>query len=114
MLHLLHPCQPAFAPDGTRVAFTVEEAFTQPEVGRAARIWVAAADGSGAQRMTDGPRSDRRPAWSPDGRTLAFISDRDKAKVGAVHLLGPDGSISRIGDVLGSVRTCAGRQTARA
>ncbi len=103
MLQLLHPCQPAFAPDGTRVAFTVEEAFTQPEVGRAARIWVAAADGSGAQRMTDGPRSDRRPAWSPDGRTLAFISDRDKAKVGAVHLLAADGSISRIGEVLGSV-----------
>ncbi len=103
VLHLLHPCQPAFSPDGTRIAFTVEEAFSQPEAGTAARIWIAAADGSGAQRVTEGPRSDSRPAWSPDGRTLAFVSDRDKAKVGAVHVLAPDGSISRLGDVNGSV-----------
>ena len=103
LLDLEHPCQPAVSPDGTRVAFTVEQAYTLPEVGRSARIWVAAADGSGADRVSDGPRSDRLPVWSPDGRTLAFVSDREQAKVGAIHLLDPDGSIRRVGDVVGSV-----------
>ena len=103
LLDLQHPCQPAFSPDGSRVAFTVEDAFTLPEKGRAARVWVAAADGSGAQRMTEGPGSDRLPVWSPDGHTLAFVSDRAKVKVGVVHLLASDGSIRAIGDVKGSV-----------
>jgi dipeptidyl aminopeptidase/acylaminoacyl peptidase len=103
LLDLEHPCQPAVSPDGTRVAFTVEQAYTLPEVGRAARIWVAAADGSGADRVTDGPRSDRLPVWSPDGLMLAFVSDREQAKVGAIHLLDPDGSTRRLGQVAGSV-----------
>ena len=33
LLDLEHPCQPAVSPDGTRVAFTVEQAYTLPEVG---------------------------------------------------------------------------------
>ncbi|HEX3329262.1 MAG TPA: S9 family peptidase [Gaiellales bacterium] len=87
LLDLLHPSQPAFSPDGTRVAFSVGESFSRPDEGVSSRIWTAAADGSGARQATDGPRSDTTPRWSPDGRTLAFLADRDSAGRAAVHLL---------------------------
>jgi acylaminoacyl-peptidase len=58
------------------VAFTV----TQPAVGKdgyRTSIWSVPVDGSApARRLTMGPRVDRHPRFSPDGRTLAFLSDR--------------------------------------
>jgi dipeptidyl aminopeptidase/acylaminoacyl peptidase len=37
---------------------------------------VADVDAGTFREVTRGPNSDRLPAWSPDGRTLAFLSDR--------------------------------------
>ena len=35
------------------------------------------ADGSGVSRLTTNPAVDAFPAWSPDGRRIAFASGRD-------------------------------------
>ncbi len=35
-------------------------------------------DDGEARQLTYGPRSDTTPRWSPDGQTLAFLSDREK------------------------------------
>ena len=103
LLDLLHPSQPAFSPDGARVAFSVQEAFSRPDEGVLSRIWIAQADGSGARQATRGPRADTSPRWSPDGRTLAFLSDRDHAGRAAVHLLDDDAGEARpIGSLEGS------------
>jgi TolB protein len=48
-------------------------------------IVVMNADGSGRENLTEGPDDDTDPAWSPDGRTLAFVRD------GAVYLIRADG-----------------------
>ncbi|MDI3340033.1 MAG: S9 family peptidase [Sphaerobacter sp.] len=67
---------PQIAPDGQRVAYVVTEVDLEEKCYRSA-IWVATADGSERVRFTAGQRKDTSPRWSPDGRRLAFLSDRD-------------------------------------
>jgi TolB protein len=47
------------------------------QAGSADRIFAISGDGSGLVRLTDGPRGDAAPDWSPDGRTIVFQSGRD-------------------------------------
>ena len=70
------PFDPRLSPDGRLVAFNVKRTAVGRDGYRYA-IWLASTDGSTpARQVTIGSRADRRPRFSPDGRTLAFISDR--------------------------------------
>ncbi len=67
---------PAISPDGAWVAFTVT-AFSHEENKGNSDLWLVAADDSAApRRLTWNEGSDSKPAWSPDGRFLAFVSKR--------------------------------------
>jgi TolB protein len=61
----------AWSPDGQRIAHTTRE-----RSGRT-RIWVTDVDTGERTPLTDGASRDEMPTWSPDGRYLAFVSDRD-------------------------------------
>jgi len=65
----------AFAPDGSRLAFVV----TEPPRGetRERHVWMLDVDTSRTRQITYSAKSERGPRWSPDGSTLAFISDRE-------------------------------------
>jgi Tol biopolymer transport system component/N-acetylneuraminic acid mutarotase len=62
--------EPAFSPDGTRIAFASNR-------DRNFEIYVMNADGSGQVRLTSAPRADSVPSWSPDGQKIVFQSQRD-------------------------------------
>jgi Tol biopolymer transport system component len=61
---------PAWSPDGSRIAFQSQNGAAQYD------IWVMDADGQNAAALTQDVNEDRNPAWSPDGTTIAFDSDR--------------------------------------
>ncbi|MGZ4149766.1 MAG: prolyl oligopeptidase family serine peptidase [Actinomycetota bacterium] len=66
---------PVPSPDGSQVAF-VGQVLEALEGAPHGRICLAAADGSGWRRITNGPNTDDGPRWSPDGSRLTFRSDR--------------------------------------
>jgi dipeptidyl aminopeptidase/acylaminoacyl peptidase len=70
---------PRFSPDGSTIAFVVTT-IDQKQNRRRSDVQIVAADGSGTPRvLTTGPQSSNSPRWSPDGRTLGFLSARQVA-----------------------------------
>ncbi|MEQ1604281.1 MAG: carboxypeptidase regulatory-like domain-containing protein [Pyrinomonadaceae bacterium] len=65
-------------------------AFTSDRDGNR-EIYVMEPDGSEQTRITDNSVDDDHPAWSPDGRKIAFVSQRASGET-AVFLMNADGS----------------------
>lgn len=63
-----------FSPDGTRVAFVVME----PPKGerRARHIWIYEKKSGAVRQLTFSAKDESSPRWSPDGKELAFLSNR--------------------------------------
>jgi dipeptidyl aminopeptidase/acylaminoacyl peptidase len=76
LYRLAVPFDPRLSPDGSRVVFAVKRSSVGRDGYRQA-IWSAPVDGSEpARQLTLGVRSDGAARISPDGTTLAFVSDR--------------------------------------
>jgi dipeptidyl aminopeptidase/acylaminoacyl peptidase len=65
------------SPDRARLVFTV----TEPVKGlaRQRHIWVLDIADGFVRQLTFSAKSDGSPRWAPDGRSIAFLSDRDGA-----------------------------------
>src|SRR6266849_8800317 len=76
-----------FSPDGNRLAFVV----TEPAKGerRARHIWIYEKQSGSIRQFTYSAKSDFLPRWSPDGKQLAFLSDRDEQQ--QVYAMRADG-----------------------
>jgi dipeptidyl aminopeptidase/acylaminoacyl peptidase len=75
MLAMQRVDSPVVSPDGKLVAFAVRETDMEANRGRY-DIWIAQVDGSASRRLTRHPENDTSPAWSPDGKSVLFLSSR--------------------------------------
>lgn len=76
--------EPAYSPDGARIAFASRR-------GESFDIFVMNADGTGTTQLTSAPANDGHPTWSPDGERVAF----NRGDPGHLFVMNADGSGQR-------------------
>ena len=78
----------------TRIAFASDR-----NVDWQAEIYLISPNGKQIQQLTEQPKGDTEPAWSPDGKQITFVSYRDLARIpkrgifrGEIYLMNADGT----------------------
>ena len=79
--------EPSWSPDGKLLAFTSNRSTPDPDATYDTNIWVVAADnvarsagasqddkGAHLTQVTTNPGADGSPAWSPDGKWIAYVT----------------------------------------
>ncbi|MGE0042932.1 MAG: prolyl oligopeptidase family serine peptidase [Vicinamibacterales bacterium] len=105
------PSDPQVSPDGTRVALVVTEPPDGDEQPR--QIWMLTVGTGEVRQLTFVAGGNQAPRWSPDGRTLAFLSGRRGPD--QIYLLPMDGGDAmRLTDHGSRVRSFAWSPDSRA
>src|SRR3979411_1831908 len=91
--------------------YKTDEGFLSDQ--RRRHVWLVDAVGGEPRRLTDGDWDDQQLAWSPDGREIAFVSnrtaDRERNTVADVHVVAvTDGAMRSGTDGLGQDGTPGG------
>jgi Tol biopolymer transport system component len=73
---------PDVSPDGESVVF---------RSGGQEDLFLVRSDGTGLRKLTDDLHRDRGPSWSPDGKRIAFYTNRDEGRY-EIWAINPDGS----------------------
>lgn len=79
------------SPSGSQVAFVLSHGFKPHDEPAQSRVWLLDLPVGSSRQLTGGPRADVAPRWSPDGRRLAFTSDRADKGRAQLYVLDPAG-----------------------
>jgi len=79
---------PQFSPDGTKVAFVVSDPLKGEK--RTRHIWLYDKSSNTTRQFTYSEKTESWPRWSPDGKQLAFLSNRggDDDQIYLLHMEG--------------------------
>jgi Tol biopolymer transport system component len=88
---------PVWSPDGRKILFLRSAGPGRWSYSTNGDVWVMNADGSGQRNLTRSQAhpfaTDRSPVWSPDGRKIVFVSNRDRN--GEIYVMNADGTGKR-------------------
>jgi dipeptidyl aminopeptidase/acylaminoacyl peptidase len=90
---------PQLSPDAQWVAYAVDKSTLKTDKNET-RIWIIPTSGGDALPMTAEGVSSSHPRWSPDGKSLAFISTRQGSKPQVWLLNRQGGEAQRLTDVV--------------
>src|SRR3954449_9212371 len=65
---------PQWSPDGQKIAFVSARTGKAFDGGHNTDVWTIPAGGGALTKISDHASGDNSPRWSPDGRTIAFLS----------------------------------------
>jgi eukaryotic-like serine/threonine-protein kinase len=85
-----HARTATFSPDGVQMAFAA-----RGERGDGDDIWLKIVGEVETRLVTTGPSQDLSPAWSPDGKRIAFLRDQRDGRPGTIHVVSPLGGPGR-------------------
>jgi dipeptidyl aminopeptidase/acylaminoacyl peptidase len=87
--------QPAWSPDGTRIAYILGNSSVRPWSYYPYSVWTMNADGTGQIKLTKGKMRGSWPTWSPDGKQIAFVRALPPAQGDGIYVMNADGSALR-------------------
>ena len=90
------------SPDGTWIVATIRTIDAEKDKYWK-HLWLVPTDGSAPRRLTHGEQKNGGPAWSPDGKSIAFISDRKEKRPQVYRLRLDGGEAERLTDLDGEI-----------
>jgi dipeptidyl aminopeptidase/acylaminoacyl peptidase len=74
------------SPDGEHVVYSLQRVDRKSEK-KYSNLWIVPTRGGAPQQFTFGDQVDTLPKWSPDGQTIAFLSNRGDEKQSQIYLI---------------------------
>ena len=84
----------AISPTGLHVIY-VQQHIDKTTEAKHSNLWLATTSGGRPRQFTYGDQNDHSPCWSPDGSTIAFLSNRGAEKKTQIYVIPVDGGEAR-------------------